>query len=192
VHDLGCVAELGQDVVLSDSSSRQVAHLLSKQQGFHYPTSVPLRFKIGTVGTLILLERGPQKLSRQRLQLLAFIGQQIGFGVHSAHLSQRVRDIAVAQSLCSMILTTQTTCATLERDSGKIEEQLAHLQEMAQASLAEVRSLVSELHPPSTATERLEKQASNPIDRTDLELDLRLEGQGWLRGEQMEEVLRIV
>jgi len=169
--------------------------------------SVPLRSQGRTLGVLFLLGRDRQEFAGQCRRLLGFIGHQLGLTIDSIRLCEEARELAVAeersrlarelhdtvvQSLCSIALTAPATRVMLERDVERAAVQLGRLQEMARGALAEMRSLVFELRLAPETEEALRSQMTDLKGRGDLEVELRLKGQGRVSREQMEALLRIM
>jgi len=205
---LGRVAVLGQAVATGDSTTDPgLTSLLGEDEELCCLVSVPLRSQGRTLGVLFLLGPDKEDLVGQHRQLLGFIAHQLGLIIDSLRLCEEAQELAVAeersrlarelhdtvvQSLYSITLTARATRVILERDVERAAVQLGRLQEMARGALAEMRSLVLRLHPASETAEALQKQMGDLKDRTDLEVELRLKGQGRLTREQVEALLRIM
>ena len=205
---VGRVAELDRTVVASDSrADRQIANLLRKQEKGRWLVGVPLRSKGRRLGALILLDSAGEEPSDQCLRLLTCIGHQIGLTIDSARLCRQAREAAIAgerrrlaselhdtvvQSLCGMALTARATRIILQRDPERAAAQLARLQTLAQAALADMRSLVFRLRPDSQVREDRPRYVVDLKSPRDLEVELCLEFQGCLSREQVEGLSLIV
>ncbi|RPJ39049.1 MAG: sensor histidine kinase [Chloroflexi bacterium] len=92
-------------------------------------------------------------------------------------LARELHD-SVTQTIFSMTLTAQSTLILLDRDPGRVKEQLQHLQALSKSALAEMRSLIQQLRPRSLAEEglvdALRRHAQERPERDGLVVDVQL------------------
>jgi signal transduction histidine kinase len=69
-------------------------------------------------------------------------------------LARELHD-SVTQTIFSMTLTAQSALILIDRDPGRVKEQLGHLKELSKSALAEMRGLIQQLHPRTVAEKGL-------------------------------------
>ncbi len=89
-----------------------------------------------------------QEIQEANRQLEAYSKQmeQLTVARERGRLARELHD-SVTQSIFSMTLTTQSALLLLDRDPARVGEQLQRLNSLAQGSLAEMQTLISELNP---------------------------------------------
>ena len=130
----------------------------------------PLRAKGETLGILLLMNHSYREISAEEIRLLTAIGQQISVAIENAQLYAQSRELAiieertrlardlhdsVTQSLFSIGLNAEAIAALLKTDSDRALQQTRRLQEIARDALAEMRSLIDELRPPTLGEDDL-------------------------------------
>ncbi len=105
--------------------------------------------------------------AHRRLQEHAARAEELASLRERNRLARELHD-SVSQTLVSIRLTIQATRVLLQTDVARLPQQLDRLQEMTSGVLAQLRSLIAELHPHSPAT-------WSPVpSRTTCEVRLRL------------------
>lgn len=94
------------------------------------------------------------QLANQELQVYSQQVEQLAAAEERARLARDLHD-SVSQTIFSMTLTAQAARILLDRDPGRVPEQLDHLQSLAKNALEEMRSLIQHLRPPSLEREGL-------------------------------------
>jgi len=106
---------------------------------------------------LFLRTQAEQAKSQQLLLDLQAAHQKLG--EHAAHaqelaaahernrLARELHD-SVSQAIFSITLTTQSARILLDREPGRVPEQIDHLQTLTENALGQLRSLIAELRPP--------------------------------------------
>jgi len=89
-----------------------------------------------------------QELDKANRDLQAYAKklEQLTVARERNRLARELHD-SVTQSIFSMTLTTQSALLLLDRDSSRVKDQLARLEELAQSAMAEMQTLISELSP---------------------------------------------
>jgi signal transduction histidine kinase len=92
------------------------------------------------------------ELRAANLQLQANSEQlkQLAVARERSRLARDLHD-SVTQTVFSMTLTTQSALLLLDRDPGRVKEQLGHLSDLARGALAEMQTLIAELRPEGAA-----------------------------------------
>jgi signal transduction histidine kinase len=89
------------------------------------------------------------ELQQAHLKLQGFASQakDLAAARERNRLARELHD-SVSQEIFSIMLITQSTRLLLERDPGRVSEEIIHLQEMTSSALGQLRSLIAQLHPP--------------------------------------------
>jgi signal transduction histidine kinase len=98
--------------------------------------------------------RSELEAANRRLRALAQTAEENAAAQERARLSRELHD-AATQTVFSMNLTAEAARMALQTDPARVDGLLARLQELAAGALAELRSLVHELHPADVAAEGL-------------------------------------
>jgi signal transduction histidine kinase len=85
--------------------------------------------------------------AHQKLQEVAAQAEELAAARERNRLARELHD-SVSQMIFSITLTSQSARLLLERDPGRVPEQLDHLQEMTGSALGQLRSLIAQLRPP--------------------------------------------
>jgi signal transduction histidine kinase len=133
--------------------------------------SVPLTSKGEVKGTLFAVTRSHREFTKEDVQLLTSIGNQIGVAVENARLYERAQHLAaveerqrlardlhdsVTQALYGMTLYSEAAAGQLSLENvDRVAEHLQDLQETSQEALAEMRLLIYQLRPPVLEEEGL-------------------------------------
>jgi len=146
--------------------------------------ALPLRLRGQTVGLLALQHRQPGHFSHQRVDLALAFATQAAIAIENANLYEQAQSLAaleerqklarelhdsVSQALYGIALGTRTARTLVSRAEEQplqqaLNEPLDYILSLAEAGLAEMRTLIFELRPESLATEglvvALEKQTT--------------------------------
>jgi signal transduction histidine kinase len=127
--------------------------------------------------------------ANQQLEFHAHQQEQLITGRERQRLARELHD-SVTQTIFSMTLTTQSTLLLLERDQGRVFNQLDRLDQLAQSALAEIHTLISHLAPkPVTRGDFVYALQQHLEDRRRLDnLVVTLEVQGYQLFKPAEEV----
>lgn len=87
------------------------------------------------------LQSAHEKLQEQAAQM-----EELAVARERNRLARELHD-SVSQVIFSITLTSQATRLLLERDPGRVPEQIEHLKEMTSSALNQLRSLIAELRP---------------------------------------------
>ncbi len=91
-----------------------------------------------------LLER--LSLANQQLEEYAAQAVELAAAQERNRLARELHD-SVSQSIFSIILTARSAQLLLDRDPGRVPEQLLRLQEMTGEALSQLRSLITQMRP---------------------------------------------
>jgi len=94
----GLVAQSGE-ILFTEESGEDVRHSRMRETGSHAHIVVPLKSRDRVVGVMFLYPRDAYQPRNWSLELLAFIGRQIGVSVENAQLYERERQ---ALELCQI------------------------------------------------------------------------------------------
>ena len=94
---------------------------------------------------LVSLQSAHQKLQEQAAQ-----AEELAAVRERNRLARELHD-SVSQVIFSITLTSQAARLLLERDPARVQGEIRRLQEMTSHALAQLRSLIAELHPPQTS-----------------------------------------
>jgi signal transduction histidine kinase len=83
----------------------------------------------------------------QKLQEYAAQAAELAAARERNRLARELHD-SVSQTIFSITLTAQAARLLLERDPGRVPEQLDRLEGMTSSALVQLRSLIAQLHPP--------------------------------------------
>jgi len=172
----GHVAEQGETFVLDDiSRDTQAAHLLAVEEDLKAFVSVPLKSKQRIVGVLNIASRKPRSFSREEVQLLSALGDQLGVAIENAQLykdlqakeqmrGELLRQIISAQederrriarelhdvtsqSLATLAVRLQAIGVAPESSSEQIESHLEAIRALLATTSQEVHRLIYKLRP---------------------------------------------
>ncbi len=88
--------------------------------------------------------------AHRRLEEHAAQAQELAAARERNRLAREMND-SVSQVIFSIRLTAQATRLLLDRDPGRVSQELDRLQEMTGSALLQLRSLIAQLHPPQGA-----------------------------------------
>jgi signal transduction histidine kinase len=88
--------------------------------------------------------------AHQKLQESAAHAAELAATRERNRLARELHD-SVSQTIFSITLTAQAARLLLEREPARVPEQLDRLQEMTSSALVQLRSLIAQLHPPSSS-----------------------------------------
>jgi signal transduction histidine kinase len=132
--------------------------------------AVPLAHKDRTLGMLTLSWTEPAYFTEDHARLARAFADQAAVAMENARLFEQAGQVAaieerqrlarelhdsVSQALYGIALGARTAKTQLERDPAKAAEPVDYILSLAEAGLAEMRSLIFELRPESLATEGL-------------------------------------
>lgn len=212
---VGRVAQTARPTLVRDFS--QEPHYCSLGVAATSRPGVVLPIKLGgqlrqamPMGALEVQSAGQLPLGDLELGHLQTLADQIAIAIENARLYEQSRDLAiveertrlarelhdsVTQSLFSIVLNAETAGALVNTDPDRSLKQIQRLQEVAQDALAEMRSLIYELRPPSLGQEDLESALRRYVDvvqkRYHLTVDLRVSGERPLTREVEQALYRI-
>jgi len=133
--------------------------------------------------------------AHRQLQAYAAQAEELAATKERNHLARELHD-SVTQTIFSITLTAKSAGILLERDPAQAASQLEHLHELAQGALAEMRALIFELRPPAVEEEglvsALRKHVAALKSRDGLTVELNVEGEQRLSGDQERRLFRIV
>jgi PAS domain S-box-containing protein len=136
----------------------------------HSCLGVPLFSKDRVVGMLVLSRTEPAFYTERHAELVAAVATQIAVAIENARLYEQAQQLAaveerqrlarelhdsVSQALYGIALGARTARTLLDRDAPKAAEPLDYVLSLAEAGLAEMRSLIFELRPESLEIEGL-------------------------------------
>jgi signal transduction histidine kinase len=143
-------------------------------------------------------------------RLIELLAPHAAIAIENARLAERSRELSiveernrlarelhdsVSQKLFGLVLTAEAAATLLERDAAAAREQVVGLGELAQDALAELRSLIFELRPPSLEQEGLAATLRKQVDVLQRvhgrEIELRIAATPQAEPEAEAEVLRI-
>lgn len=85
-----------------------------------------------------------------KLQEYAAQAEELAAARERNRLARELHD-SVSQAIFSITLTSQSARLLLDRDSARVPEQLDRLQTLTEQALAQLRSLIAQLHPPQNS-----------------------------------------
>ena len=139
--------------------------------------------------------RGELQKAHSQLQEYAYQAEELAATKERNRLARDLHD-SVTQSIFSITLTAESARILLERDHTKVAPQLERLQDLAQDSLAEMRSMIHQLRTTDGETEHLVPAIRQHLaalkDREGLYVEFQMEGDGQVPSSQREMLLRIV
>ena len=179
----------GEPVVIDDvRGDTPLARAYQAAVGEHLETTygyvrcflaVPLTLKGRVIGALTLENSRPGYYTERNVTLAMAIAQQAAIAIENAQLYQKAQDLAaleerqrlarelhdsVTQALFGIRIGIDTAIAQLDRDPEQAAESMQYVRTLAQAGMAEMRTLLFELRPESLETEGLvaglQKQAA--------------------------------
>lgn len=163
----GEVVARGEPVLAPDlAQDPRLTRPAARESGFHALASFPLRAGGQVLGALFMLAPEVRTFSREDVELLTSIGQQMGVAVENARLLRRAQDAAaheerqrlarelhdsVTQTLFSASLIADVLPRLWQKDPALARVRLAELAELNRGALAEMRTLLLELRPAALA-----------------------------------------
>lgn len=154
---------------------------------FNQRAEVPNRDEFGTLANNI------NKMSLELANLYTQ-AEELAAAQERNRLARDLHD-SVVQSIFSMTLIIESVRILLQRDSSRVAPYLEKLQELAQRSLDEMRSLIQHLHTSPVGEHGLARALQDHLTalkrRDNLTVDLRIEGDRALQSEQAEGLFRI-
>jgi signal transduction histidine kinase len=133
--------------------------------------------------------------AHRQLQLYAAQAEELAATKERNRLARELHD-SVTQTIFSITLTAKSARMLLDRAPDQVTPQLDHLQELAQGALAEMRALIFEIRPAAVEEEglvpALRKHLAALQSREGLTVDLHVEGERRLSGDQERRLVRIV
>jgi PAS domain S-box-containing protein len=190
--DLGQRLHASNPMAYTPAQRDQVARLV---RDYRAMLSVPLVVRTEVVGALALYYRAPRTFDAEDVDLAASYADQVALAIENARLrasipeaaasderSRLARDLhdAVTQTLFSASLISDVLPRLLERNPEQAWHRLEDLRIQIRGALAEMRSLLLELHPASLIRSRLpdllQQLAEASTGRTMAPVHLRLHG----------------
>jgi signal transduction histidine kinase len=136
------------------------------------------------------------ELGAANQQLQAYARQLEGLAVarERNRLARELHD-SVTQTVFSMNLASQSAALLLEKDPGRVDEQLSHLQGLAANALEEMQTLISELRPEGARQGGLAAALRRHIEGgrfpEGLSISLEVQGDGSLGQQEEQNLFRI-
>lgn len=188
--------EMGRPLVIADTTTSPMWIGLPGLDWVNSNIIVPIRFNNKVLGFLSLDSATPDFFTEMQAERLQTFADQAAIAIQNARLLDRAKRVAVmaernrlanelhdtiSQTLWSMSLISERVPAIWELDQAEGRRSLATLHHLAQNALAEMRSLLLELHPPSLTDARLGdliRQAAEIIaNRSGLKISVQIEQQ---------------
>ena len=172
---------------------------------------VPIVAGDAVVGAFYLTDKeAAAEFTQADQELIETLAPHAAVAMESARLYERSRELSIVeernrlarelhdslvQKLFGVVLAAQSASTLLERDPAAARRQVERLQELAQDSVAELRSLVFQLRPADIETEGLAAALRKHVDvlrrAHQANVFLELEGTPQLRAGVDEEIFRI-
>ncbi len=161
----GLVLERRAAVVLDryDQAPRPVLPMLPELAA-NAVLGMPIFWRERLIGFFGIGAPPPRRFDARDIEILAQFGRHAAVAIENARLYERVQQSAVleernrlarelhdsvTQKMFSLALIAQTLAAAWKRDPAEGERRTTRLVELSGAALAEMRSLLAELRPPS-------------------------------------------
>jgi len=132
---------------------------------------VPIVARGGIIGAFYLTDKvGAEAFDDRDQELIEMLAAHAAIAIENARLWERSRELSVVeernrvarelhdsvtQNLFGVVLAADAAATLLDRDPQEARVQLARVQELAQAGMEELRSLIFELRPAALADEGL-------------------------------------
>ena len=133
--------------------------------------------------------------AHRKLQEYASQVEELAGAQERDRLARELHD-SVTQTIFSMTLTAQAARILFDRDPSRVAAQLEHLQTLSQSALAEMRSLIQQLHASSIADEglaaALRRHAGERQEKDGLKVELQISGERRLPLESEAALFRVV
>lgn len=133
--------------------------------------------------------------AHRKLQEYAQQVEELAGAQERERLARELHD-SVTQTIFSMTLTAQSARILLERDPTRVAGQLEHLQTLSQSALAEMRSLIQQLHSSPMFEEglavALRRHVIERREKDGLVMDLQISGERRLPPETEAALFRVV
>jgi signal transduction histidine kinase len=133
--------------------------------------------------------------AHRKLQVYAQQVEELAGVQERERLARELHD-SVTQTIFSMTLTAQAARILLERDPARVAAQLENLQNLSQSALAEMRSLIQQLHSSPIVEEglaaALRRHVSERQQKDGLNVDLQISGERRLPSETEAALFRVV
>ncbi len=154
-------------------------HAAIREAGWEAVVSVPLRYWGRVIGVLNMFYPGGRKPGQSEVDFLTAIADQAAAAVENARLFVEARDKAaleerqrlarelhdsVSQALYGIALGARTAQAWLQRDPAKAAEPIGYVLSLAEAGLAEMRTLIFDLHPGALESEGLVAMLAKQVE----------------------------
>jgi len=171
---------------------------------------IPLIVGDEVIGMLTMSKTEPRYFTEEHARLVSAFANQAGVAIEHARLfdqGQRLATVeerqrlarelhdSVSQALYGIALGARTARTILDREPAKAVEPVEYVLSLAEAGLAEMRSLIFELRPESLETEglvtALEKQIAATSARYGLEIVAELVAEPSISIQQKEALYRI-
>jgi len=155
--------------------------------------SIPVRHGLRMLGAFSVSFREPHVFSDEEQRLYVALADRAAVAIQNAELYERAQQAAsleerqrlarelhdsVSQALYGIALGARTASALLDRDPARAREPIDYVLSLAEAGLAEMRSLIFELRPESLEAEglvaALEKQIAATRARYGIEVEATL------------------
>lgn len=154
---------------------------------------LPLIAKDHVIGMLNIVHDEPDYFTERHVMLATAVAGQAAVALENARLYEQSKDLAaleerqrlarelhdsVSQALFGITLGARTARTLLDRDPARAAQPLEYAMSLAEAALAEMRTLIFELRPESLANEglmvALEKLAAAASTRHHIEVNMTL------------------
>jgi signal transduction histidine kinase len=132
---------------------------------------VPIVARGGIIGAFYLTDKvGADAFDDRDQELIEMLAAHAAIAIENARLWERSRELSVVeernrvarelhdsvtQNLFGVVLAAEAAATLLDRDPDEARQQLGRVQELAQAGMEELRSLIFELRPAALADEGL-------------------------------------
>lgn len=189
---------------------RQILQNPDDELPFHAWMGVPLIVNERAIGVLSLLHRHANQYTQRHADLAFALANQAAIALENARLYEQARDLAalqerqrlarelhdsVSQELYGISLSVQAARECLEQSPAQAEHALDYVLQHVQAGLAEMDSLLFELHPDALEREGLVAALKRLIEvlssRGKLHVEAHIEGEPDLSGEERHTLYRI-
>ena len=148
----GRAASSGEPIVVENlSEDPRLISMVTKEEGFRFHASVPLKSRGRVLGIMGLASKNYRQFSPQEVTLLTAIGQQIGVAIENARLHQQVRHLATVEERDRLARELHDRLAQalgyLNVKASITDELLSGGQiNQAQASLLEMKEIAKETY----------------------------------------------
>jgi PAS domain S-box-containing protein len=193
-HEARVVGDVRSDEPGAAAFRRAAGAYLDTEFAFvHSWMGLPLIAKERVIGMLNIVHAEPGYFTERHVALAMAVAGQAAVALENARLYEEGKDLAaleerqrlarelhdsVSQALYGITLGARTARALLDRDPARAAEPLDYALSLAEAALAEMRTLIFELRPESLANEglivALEKLATAARARHHIEVNMTL------------------